>query len=37
MVVHLYPAVDVGVGELVEHPVDVRSVGLHRLRNLGDC
>jgi hypothetical protein len=37
MVVHLYPAVDVGVWKFVQHPMDVRGVGLHRLRDLGDC
>jgi len=29
MVVHFYPAVDIGIGELVKHPVDVRGVGIN--------
>ena len=36
MVVHLYPAVDVGVGELVKHPVDVRGVGANGFGQLFD-
>jgi hypothetical protein len=37
MVVHLYPAVDVGVGELVEHPMNVGRTCSGKLRDLGDC